>query len=550
MTQMTGGEVVAATLAKMGVRHVFGIVSVHNLPIYDALSLRNDIEIVNVRHEQAAAHAADAYSRASGELCVVLTSTGPGAVNALAGLYEAAFVSSKVLMITGQIESRFRGKGKGFLHEHETQAEMLKTICREVSSIRHSEEISKEIARVADDIRFGRPQPGAVEIPIDLQYKMVDCEIVGSEEVPALVPEESLLKEAARQLSRAERPIIWAGGGVNIAGASKALTALAVALNAPVMTTIEGRGSIPEDHHLSLGFCSDRPMMAEAFEEADLVLAVGTRFQNYATKVWTLPLPNLLIHIDADAGVINRNYPSSLPIVGDARLSLEGILGHVTGSSVDIQFVDRVKKWKDADRDALLKEIGTDHAAIVSMIRTILPRDGRIVRDSTVPNYTWGNRLLPILESRTSMRAASSAIGPGLPMGIGAALGSGASTVVIQGDGGLMLSIGELATCAEHQIPVIICVFNDSGYGVLRIIQDSVYGHRHGTDLPKNDFVKVAEGMGVAAEHVRGIDEFEQAFSRAVANPGPTLLDIDMDYLAPITFPLPAHQRKKSNDQL
>ena len=550
MTQMTGGEVVAATLAKIGVRHVFGIVSVHNLPIYDALSLRDDIEIVNVRHEQAAAHAADAYSRASGELCVVLTSTGPGAVNAVAGLYEAAFVSSKVLMITGQIESRFRGKGKGFLHEHETQAEMLKTICREVSSIRHSEEISKEIARVADDIRFGRPQPGAVEIPIDLQYKVVDCEIVGSEEVPALVPEESLLKEAARQLSRAERPIIWAGGGVNIAGASKALTALAVALDAPVMTTIEGRGSIPEDHHLSLGFCSDRPMMAEAFEEADLVLAVGTRFQNYATKVWTLPLPNLLIHIDADAGVINRNYPSSLPIVGDARLSLEGILGHVTGSSVDIQFVDRVKKWKDADRDALLKEIGTDHAAIVSMIRTILPRDGRIVRDSTVPNYTWGNRLLPILESRTSMRAASSAIGPGLPLGIGAALGSGASTVVIQGDGGLMLSIGELATCAEHQIPVIICVFNDSGYGVLRIIQDSVYGHRHGTDLPKNDFVKVAEGMGVAAEHVQGIDEFEQAFSRAVANPGPTLLDIDMDYLAPITFPLPAHQRKKSNDQL
>ncbi len=547
---MTGGEVVAATLAKIGVRHVFGIVSVHNLPIYDALSLRDDIEIVNVRHEQAAAHAADAYSRASGELCVVLTSTGPGAVNAVAGLYEAAFVSSKVLMITGQIESRFRGKGKGFLHEHETQAEMLKTICREVSSIRHSEEISKEIARVADDIRFGRPQPGAVEIPIDLQYKMVDCEIVGSEEVPALVPEESLLKEAARQLSRAERPIIWAGGGVNIAGASKALTALAVALDAPVMTTIEGRGSIPEDHHLSLGFCSDRPMMAEAFEEADLVLAVGTRFQNYATKVWTLPLPNLLIHIDADAGVINRNYPSSLPIVGDARLSLEGILGHVTGSSVDIQFVDRVKKWKDADREELLKEIGTDHAAIVSMIRTILPRDGRIVRDSTVPNYTWGNRLLPILESRTSMRAASSAIGPGLPLGIGAALGSGASTVVIQGDGGLMLSIGELATCAEHQIPVIICVFNDSGYGVLRIIQDSVYGHRHGTDLPKNDFVKIAEGMGVAAEHVRGIDEFEQAFSRAVATPGPTLLDIDMDYLAPITFPLPAHQRKKSNDQL
>ena len=550
MTQMTGGEVVAATLARIGVRHVFGIVSVHNLPIYDALSLRRDIEIVNVRHEQAAAHAADAYSRASGELCVVLTSTGPGAVNAVAGLYEAAFVSSKVLMITGQIESRFRGKGKGFLHEHETQAEMLRTICRQVSSIRHGEEISKEIARVADDIRFGRPQPGAVEIPIDLQYKIVDSEIVGTREVPSLVPDESLLEEAARQLSKAERPIIWAGGGVNISDGAKALTALAETLGAPVMTTIEGRGSIPEDHDLSLGFCSDRPLMAEAFEEADLVLAVGTRFQNYATKVWTLPLPDHLIHIDADAGVINRNYQSSLPIVGDARLSLEGILERLTGSSVDNQFVERLKKWKGADQAELLNEIGPDHAAIVSIIRTILPRDGRIVRDSTVPNYTWGNRLLPILESRTSMRSASSAIGPGLPLGIGAALGSGAPTVVIQGDGGLMLSIGELAACAEHQIPVTICVFNDSGYGVLRIIQDSVYGHRHGTDLPKNDFVKIAEGMGVEAEHVRGIDEFEKAFARAILNPGPTLLDIDMSYLAPITFPLPAHQRKKSDEHL
>jgi acetolactate synthase-1/2/3 large subunit len=280
------------------------------------------------------------------------------------------------------------------------------------------------------------------------------------------------------------------------------------------------------------------------------VLAVGTRFQNYATKVWTLSLPDHLIHIDADAGVINRNYQSSLPIVGDARLSLEGILERLTSSSVDNQFVERLKKWKGADQAELLNEIGPDHAAIVSIIRTILPRDGRIARDSTVPNYTWGNRLLPILESRTSMRSASSAIGPGLPLGIGAALGSGAPTVVIQGDGGLMLSIGELAACAEHQIPVIICVFNDSGYGVLRIIQDSVYGHRHGTDLPKNDFVKIAEGMGVEAEHVRGIDEFEKAFARAMLNPGPTLLDIDMSYLAPITFPLPAHQRKKSDEHL
>ena len=158
-------------------RRVFGIVSVHNLPIYDALSLHPNIEVTNVRHEQGAAHAADAYSRVTGELGVILTSTGPGALNAVAGIYEAAFVSSQLLMITGQIESRFRGKGKGFLHEYEKQPDMLRTVCRSVASVRYTEDISKDIVTVVDDIRRGRPQPGAVEIPIDLQYRKVEMEI-------------------------------------------------------------------------------------------------------------------------------------------------------------------------------------------------------------------------------------------------------------------------------------------------------------------------------------------------------------------------------------
>ena len=547
---MNGGAAVAETLARLGVRHVFGIVSVHNLPTYDALSLHDDIEVVNVRHEQAAAHAADAYSRATGELCVVLTSTGPGAVNAVAGLYEAAFVSSRVMMITGQIESRFLGKGKGFLHEHETQAEMLRTICREVSTIRHTEDISREIARVADDIRRGRPQPGAVEIPIDLQYRVAEVELHGSPEVPRLVPDEALLDQAAARLASAERPMIWAGGGVNIAGASAELTALAERLGAPVVTTIEGRGAIAEDHPLCLGFRSDRGPMAEVLDEVDVLFAVGTRFQNYATKVWALELPAELIHLDADAGVIGRNYPSSLPIVGDAQLGLAGLVERVESGSVDEGFLDRARKQRDADVEANLAEIGPDHEAIMHTIRELLPPSGRIARDSTIPNYMWGNRLLPIVEQRTSIRAASSAIGPGLPLGMGAAIGTGEPTVVIQGDGGFMLSIGELSACAEHQIPVIVCLFNDGGYGVLRVIQDAVLGHRHGTELATPDFVKVAEGMGVAAARATSVDEFREAFAAALERGGPTLIDIDQTQLEPIRFGLPPHQRRKADDDI
>ncbi len=548
MAMITGGQAVAETLASLGVTRVFGIVSVHNLPIYDALSLHPDIEVTNVRHEQAAAHAADAYSRVTGGLGVILTSTGPGAVNAIAGIYEAAFVSSQLLMITGQIESRFRGKAKGFLHEYEKQPDMLGSVCRAVASVRYTEDISTDIAGVVDDIRRGRPQPGAVEIPIDLQYRTAEVQIVGSPDVERLSPDENLLDQAAELLQQAERPIIWAGGGVNISGAAHELTALAERLGAPVVTTIEGRGSISEAHELSLGFRTDRVLGMEIFEEADVVFAVGTRFQNYATRVWTLPMPENLIHVDVDPGVIGRNYSASVAVVGDAKLALQGMLDRIDSGNVDEQFVDRCRKIRSADEQAVQEEIGADHSQIVSIIRRLLPDACPVVRDSTVPGYTWGNRLLQIVRSRTSIRPAAVAIGPGLPLAMGAAIGSETHALLVQGDGGLQLSIGELSACAEHQIPVIVLVFNDSGYNILRIIQDNVLGHKHGTELPTVDFVAVAEGMGVDAERVEGVEQFEPALQRALDRSGPTLLDIDMEFLAPIQLPLPAHQRARDDD--
>lgn len=545
MAMMTGGQAVAETLALLGVSKVFGIVSVHNLPIYDAISLHPDIQVINVRHEQAAAHAADAYSRVTGELGVILTSTGPGALNAVAGIYEAAFVSSKLLMVTGQIESRFRGKGKGFLHEYEKQPELLSNLCRTVSSVRYAEDISRDMAAVADDIQRGRPQPGAIEIPIDLQYQSADIDLFASRTISRLVPDEALLNQALALLENAQRPLIWAGGGVNISGASGELTDLAERMGAPVVTTIEGRGAISEAHDLSLGFRTDRRSAAEIFEEADVVLAIGTRFQNYATRVWTLQMPENLIHIDVDPGVIGRNYPAAVPIVADAKMALQELLQGLSKTAVDEQFLERCRKIKEADEEAIKEEIGPDHSEIVSVIRRLLPEECPVVRDSTVPNYTWGNRLLKILRSRTSIRPAAVAIGPGLPLAMGAAIGSMSHALLVQGDGGLQLSIGELSACAEHQIPVIALVFNDSGYNVLRIIQENVLGHKHGTELSKINFVTVAQGMGVEAERVEGIEQFEPALARALARSGPSVIEIDMDFLAPIDLPLPAHQRAR-----
>lgn len=541
---MTGGEAVARTLEAMGVTKVFGIVSVHNLPTYRALAASSSIEVVACRHEQFAVHAADGYARATGRLGVALTSTGPGTTNAMSGVYEACYGSSPVLLITGQAESAFYGKGKGFVHEHETQLDMLRTVTRRAETIWRTEDISRTIAAVADDARRGRPQGCAVEIPIDQQYRQADVELFGSPIVAPIAVDGDGIAAAITALNGAERPLIWAGGGVVSADASPELVALAEKLQAPVVTTIEGRGAIAEDHALALGPRTERPDVGEVISEADVVLAVGTRFQNYSTRMWKLSIPGTLIHLDADPSVIGRNYPADVAVVGDARVGLSMLADGVDERRPDEGFLDRSAKSVESDLERSWGEIGPDHRAIAAIIRRLLPRDGLVVRDNTVPNYLWGNRVLPILEPRTSIRPSSGSIGPGIGLAVGAAAGSGRRTLLMAGDGGFQLGIGELATVAQYQLPMVICIFNDGGYGVLRVIEDNVMGERFGVDLATPDFTTVARGMGLTAESVADVDSFESAFQAAVERDGPTLLDIDLTALAPMSFPIPPHQRR------
>ncbi len=544
MTEMTGGEAVARTLENMGVTKVFSIVSVHNLPTYKALAASDSIEVVACRHEQFAVHAADGYARATGHLGVALTSTGPGTTNAMSGVYEACYGSSPVLLITGQGESAYYGKGKGFVHEHETQLPMLRTVTRRAETIWRTEDISRTIASVADDARRGRPQACAVEIPIDQQYRTADVDIFGSPSVDPVAIDEAAVEAAVELLNSAERPVIWAGGGVIAADASPELVALATKLGAPVVTTIEGRGSIPEDHELALGPRTERPDIADIIAEADVVLAVGTRFQNYSTRMWKLAIPGKIIHLDADQTVIGRNYQAEVAVLGDAKDGLARIADAVDERRADSGFLERSAKSVVSDLERSDSEIGPDHRGISDAIRRLLPRDGLIVRDNTVPNYLWGNRILPILEPRTSIRPSSGSIGPGIGLAVGAAAGTGRRTLLMVGDGGFQLGIGELATVAQYQLPMVICVFTDGGYGVLRVIEDNVMGERFGVDLHTPAFTKIAEGMGITADSVDSVASFDAAFAAAVERPGPTLLDIDLTALAPMTFPIPAHQRR------
>jgi acetolactate synthase I/II/III large subunit len=536
--EMTGGEAVAAALEMLGVRHVFGIVSVHNLPVYDAIARRGTITPIGVRHEQAAAHAADGYARATGELGVVIASTGPGTTNTMTGLFEASFASSPVLLITGQIDSGYLGKAKGFLHEAERQGLMLSSLCRRVAAVRRTEDIGRAIIEVAEDIRAGRPQPGAVEIPVDQQYRRAEVTIPIFRTGAGYPPDAGALSSVAGALAAASRPVLWAGGGVVSSGAGPALTALAERLGAPVVTTIEGRGSIPEDHPLCLGALTTSPPVEEVVSGADLVLAVGTRFQGSSTRNWRLSLGGTLAHLDADPAVIGRNYPTALPVVGDARRGLELLLESIGTVSADPEHAAKARSAAEAARKEARAWIGEDHCQIMDAIRRHAPRESAIVRDATVPAYVWGDRLLPILQPRTSIRSASAAIGPGLPLALGAAAGSGRPAVLIAGDGGFMLHAGELATLAQHELPVVICLFNDRGYGVLRGIEARQFdGRNFGVDLATPDFPALATSMGVRATRVADPAEFESAFREAIASGRPALIDVDLLALSPLALP-------------
>ncbi|MDX1385356.1 MAG: thiamine pyrophosphate-dependent enzyme, partial [Thermoanaerobaculia bacterium] len=459
--------------------------------------------------------------------------------NTMSGLYEAQFGSSPVLLVTGQTESAYYGKGKGFLHENERQLDMLRSVTGGSTTVARRADVASSVVRAGIEAQRGRPGPRAVEIPIDLQYAVAEEPEPRAEEVPRQAPDPGAVETAAAALAASRRRVILAGGGVVRAGAAEPLRALAARLEAPVFTSVNGRGSVDETGDLAMGVLQGPPLggagIHQALASAEMVLAVGTRFQSAATGVWSLEVPSRLLHLDADAHSIGLNYRPEVAIVGDAGLGLQAILDAYDGAPNDAAFNRGLLDLRDRHRAELRRRIGPDHQAVMETLRRRLPASGNLVRDATVPAYTWGNQLFPILAPRTSIHPTSSAIGPGLPFAIGAAVGSGETTFLLQGDGGFMLSIGELATAAQYRLPILICLFNDGGYGVLRAIQaQSFEGRMTGVDLHTPDFVSLAEAMGLQAERVSAAADLDGAVGRALDAGGPALIDIDLRRMRPI----------------
>lgn len=531
-----GADLLAKGLAAYGVEHVFAIISIHNMPILDAINRLGATRIIDVRHEQAGTHAADGYARATGKMGVMIASTGPGTTNTVTGLYEARYASSPVLVITGQAETAFYGKGQSYVHEAEQQVPMLATVARRVESPRHIDELGEAFVRVVSDMHTGRRAPGALEIPIDLQYaRAPDWDFPPLPE-RSFEPAADALARVVDRIRSTSRRILVAGGGVVAAEAAAALTAVAEKLDAPVITTVDGRGAIPEDHPLCVGNYYTSAGIYQAVADAELTIAIGTKFAvGVEGGGARFTPPGELIQIDIDPNMVGRTHHAHLGLVADAGAALEGMLAGLEGASGnDAQFNQVVWEARDGVREAMRKRLGPDYARLMDIMREALPRGGLWCRDSTIAAYSFGNQLFPVYEPRTSINPSSGAIGPGLPFALGAVIGTGRRAILVNGDGGFMFHATELATAAQYQVPLVVCVFNDGGYGVLRWLQDSRWGRINETDLGKMDFAKMAESMGVPGVRVESVVAFERALAEGLSRNGPYLIDVDMECFEPM----------------
>ncbi|MFI7874517.1 thiamine pyrophosphate-binding protein [Streptomyces salinarius] len=528
-----GGGLLTAHLKSLGVDTVFGIVSVHNLPLVEAVEADPELRFVPVRHEASAVNAADAYGRARGSIGCALTSTGTGAGNAAGSLIEALSSGTAVLHITGQVESAHLGSGRGFIHETKDQLGMLAAVsayAATVTSARDAGRVLREASAAALAVPGG---PASVEWPIDLQYAAQedDGETVPLAEPP--VPDPSELAAARELLASARRPLIWAGGGANTA--RDQLLALLEATGAGLLTSNSGRGAVPEDHEQVVGNFATAPAGRALLADADVLVTVGTHFRSNETADYGLRLPGAHIQIDADAAALGRAYPARHGLHGDARAVLPSLTE--TAVRADADWTDRVRRVRDEVRAALHDGIGPQ-AAICDALAGALPRGSVVARDVTIPSSAWGNRLLPIHDPRANVFPRGGGIGQGLAMGIGAALARpDEPTVVIAGDGGLAVHLGELLTLAQERPRLTLVVFNDGGYGVLRNMQATYTGRRSGVDLFTPDFARLAAACSLPYARIGDASEAAKVIDAAVASDGPTLVEVDLAALGPMKNP-------------
>jgi acetolactate synthase-1/2/3 large subunit len=530
--EAAAGRTLRALAEEHGTAAAFGIVSIHNQPLVDALVDAG--RYVAVRHEATAVSAADGYSRVADTLGIAVTSTGTGAGNAAGSLIEASTAGSRVLHVTGNIESGFLGQGRGVIHETRAQDAMLAAVSKHAHTVRSADEVGLVLRRAAAQALEAPCGPVSVEIPIDLQYTSAGPAEGSVDAAPETGQIDGDLDRAAALIDAAERPVMWAGGGA-VAGREQ-LAELCRRLGMPLLTSNAGRGVIPEDDPLVVGNFAASDGGQRLLDQADLILSVGTHFRSNETRHYKLRLPGTHVQIDVDPAALGRAYPCDVGLTGTADSVLAALAERLTDRRRD-DWCAAAAETRTEVRRALEAAIGP-YAELCRSMRDVLPREAPLVRDVTIASSSWGNRLLEVYDPTTNVSARGGGIGQGLGMAIGAATARpGAPTSLMVGDGGFMVHLGELATVAQEQPWLVAVVFNDGGYGVLRNLQDAHFDHRSGVDLANPDLGRLAAAFDLGYERISDPGHARSVLERAVSDGGPVLVELDCDAFGPMAVP-------------
>ena len=535
MPNLTGGQAVAESLMAQGVDTVFGIISIHNLDLFDALFDRQDnLRFIGGRLELGCGFMADGYARATGKPGVLITSTGPGAADSVGAMGEAYFSGSPLLQVTTNVESDFIGQGRNTTHETKDQLRMFEAVTDWNAMIGEIESIPDHLLEAFQ--RFGnrRPRPIELELPTDLLGNHADVEILAPRDAGIPQGDPAMVEQGLQVLLKAQRPAIIVGEEVQMLGGTDEIVRLAETLGVPVVTTDGAKGAFPEDHPLSLGTVLGRRIWGENpvqdwLATCDAAVILGSIMPHRSTTGVQLKLPETVVHVLMDGDSIGKNYDATVPIVANSQAVAQQWLDAIGSGDVSKgdSYADEVASLRN-DIQQSLQETWGNELRVFEAVREATPRDTIFSLDPTVP-ASRAARCLPIYGPRQYMHPHGWAgLGFAFPAGLGAKAGRPDSPVVcITGDGGFQYNFQELATAAQYDIHPVILMFNDNAWGVLKGYQKSRFGDRlFATDLVNPDFAKLFDSYGFGATRVSTVAELGPALDAAISSGKTHLVEV------------------------
>lgn len=528
----SGSRVVTEALLKEGVKIIFGYPGGAVIPLYDVLYETPEIKHILTRHEQAAAHAADGYARATGEVGVCIATSGPGATNLVTGIATAYMDSIPLVVLTGQVPTSMIGND-AFQEANITG--ITYSITKHNYLVKDVDELPGVLKEAFYIARTARPGPVLIDLPRNVQT--AETSVPYPEEVqirsynPNYKGNPKQIKRAAEAIDKSERPVIYAGGGVISSGASSELAEFAHRINIPVTTTLMGLGSFPEDDPLSLkmlGMHGTR-YANYAVSDTDLLIAVGARFDDRITgKISEFASHAKIIHIDIDPTAISKNVRVDIPIVGDAKNILSQLLSITKRGKKRESWHQKIREWKK--KYPLKYELGEDLKPqyVVEMIYKMTKGEA-IITTEVGQNQMWAAQFYQYTKPRTFISSGGlGTMGYGFPASIGAQIGRPEKIVFdIAGDGSFQMNIQELATAVNYKVPVKIAILNNGYLGMVRQWQQLFYESRYSqVNLEGHpDFVKVAQAYEIEGIRVTKPEQVEPALKKALNIAGPVILD-------------------------